>query len=147
MRWAEGKGVFLLRFDTWDPDLNLWVKPTRELQEKGKGAFVLRDPESGSGLQSAESAGLPCFTHRRWYDGGTAIRSGRNYSCGTTGAQGTGLVVKKWGELLGPAASQGVAHNPGWADGGIGSCGAIPLHQETQLISPAAVPSCAVLGG
>lgn len=110
----------------WDPDLDLWVK-LRELQETRKGGFVPRAPESGSGLQSAESAGLSCFTHRRWYDGGTAIRVGGNDSCETTGEQGTGLVVRKWGELLGPAASQGIVPGPGWADGRLvhWSCGAI----------------------
>lgn len=123
MMCAEGKGVFLPRFVTWDPDLDLWVK-LRELQETRKGGFVPRAPESGNGLQSAESAGLSCFTHRRWYDGGTAIRGGGNDSCETTGEQGTALVVRKWGELLGPAASQGVAPGPGWADGGTGCTGA-----------------------
>lgn len=63
--------LFLPRFVTWDPDLDLWVKQ-RELQETQRGLCTQR-PQSGSGLQSAELAGLSCFTHRRWYDGGTAI--------------------------------------------------------------------------
>lgn len=53
-------------------------------------------------------------------------------------------MVRRWGELPDPGASQGVARGPGRADGGTGCPGAAepsPLHREMETISPPAVAS------
>lgn len=53
-------------------------------------------------------------------------------------------MMRKWGELPDPGASQGVAHGPGRADGGTGCTGAAepsPLHREMETTSPPAVAS------
>lgn len=46
-------------------------------------------------------------------------------------------MVRRWGELPDPGASQGVARGPGRADGGTGAAEPSPLHREMETISPA----------
>lgn len=96
--------MFHLPSDTWDPDLDLWLK-LRKLQETQRQR-VLCYPEAPTtqvGYSWLGCLGLPkgICTMMALLCGVKEV-----IAVGTTGEQGTGLVVRKWDLLPCPAASQ-----------------------------------------